>query len=129
MISIDQCRRERDDLLAHAGMGAFSDPDQVIKALEAALADQFAKTNSNIAAGANTHVKRMPSGHLTLKTPKQEDVEAGTLSRYFPQRHFVPLTEILATLDGAAGFSESLTHLPRPSGSPVQRTIMLAGCL
>src|SRR3546814_16468123 len=108
MISIDQCRRERDDLLAHAGMGAFSDPDQVIKALEAALADQFAKTNSNIAAGANTHVKRMPSGHLTLKTPKQEDAEAGTLSRYFPQRHFVPTTEILAQIAGAAEFSENL---------------------
>src|SRR3546814_12990509 len=113
MISIDQCRRERDDLLAHAGMGAFSDPDQVIKALEAALADQFAKTNSNIAAGANTHVKRMPSGHLTLKTPKQEDVEAGPLSRYFPQRHFVPLPELLSPINAAAELSASLTPLPR----------------
>src|SRR3546814_5640866 len=92
--SIDQWRRERDDRLAHPGRGVFPDPDQVIRALEAALADQFAKTNSNIAAGANSHVRRMPSGHLTRKTPKQEDVEAGTLSRYFPQRHFVPLTEI-----------------------------------
>ena len=129
MIGIDQWRRERDDLLAQAGMSAFSNPDQVIKALEAALADQFAKTNSNIAAGANTHVKRMPSGHLTLKTPKQEDVEAGTLSRYFPQRHFVPLTEILATIDGAAGFSESLTHLRRQYGRPVQRAVLFAGVI
>src|SRR3546814_20681734 len=93
MISIDQWRRERDDLLAHAGMGAFSDPDQVIKALEAALADQFAKTNSNIAAGANTHVKRMPSGHLTLKPPTQEALEAGTLSRYFPSTAERPVGE------------------------------------
>jgi hypothetical protein len=129
MIGIDQWRRERDDLLAQAGMSAFSSPDQVIKALEAALADQFAKTNSNIAAGANTHVKRMASGHLTLKTPKQEEVEAGTLSRFFPQRHFVPLTEILGTIDGATGFSEGLTHLRRQYARPVQRAVLFAGVI
>jgi len=71
MIGIDHWRRERDDLLAQAGMTAFSSHTEVLKTLEAALADQFAKTNGNIEAGANAHVKRMPSGHLSLKRPSR----------------------------------------------------------
>ena len=129
MIGIDRWRRERDDLLAQAGMGAFSSSTEVIKALEAALADQFAKTNSKIEVGTNAYVKRMPSGHLSLKTPKQEDIDAETLSRHFPQRHFVPLTEILGTIDGATGFSESLTHLRRQYARPVQRAVLFAGVI
>src|SRR5208337_231580 len=82
-----------------------------------ALAEQLAVTNGNIAAGANGHVKRMPSGHLAIKTPKQDEVDAGALSRYFPQRHFVPLTEILATIDGAAGFSGE----PDPSAPSIRQ--------
>lgn len=69
MIGADRWR-QRDELLAQAGMTAFSSPTEVLKTLEAALADQFAKTNSNIEVGANAYVKRMPSGHLSLKTPK-----------------------------------------------------------
>lgn len=129
MIGADRWRRERDDLLAQAGMTAFSSPTEVLKTLEAALADQFAKTNANIEAGANAHVKRMPSGHLSLKTPKQDDVDSETLSRYFPQRHFVPLTEILGTIDGATSFSESLTHLRRQYARPVQRAVLFAGVI
>ncbi len=110
-------------------MTGFSSPTEVLKTLEAALADQFAKTNGNIEAGANAHIKRMPSGHLSLKTPKQDDVDSETLSRYFPQRHFVPLTEILGTIDGATGFSESLTHLRRQYARPVQRAVLFASVI
>lgn len=84
MIGTDRWRQERDELLAQAGMTAFSSPTEVLKTLEAALADQFAKTNCNTEAGVNAHVTRMPSGDLSLKTPKQDDVDAEPLSRHFP---------------------------------------------
>ncbi len=129
MISAELWRSQRDELLAQAGMTAFSDPVEVLKALEAALAKQFATTNRNIETGANTHVKRMPSGHLSLKTPKQDDLSSETVSRFFPQRHIVPLTEVLSTINHVSGFADSLTHLRRQYARPVSRAVLFAGVI
>ena len=75
-------------------MTAFSDPDPVLLALRKVLGSQFIVTNQHIDDGTNTHARQMPSGHLKVNTPKQDEVEATSLSQYFPQRHYVPLTHL-----------------------------------
>ncbi|OZA18742.1 MAG: hypothetical protein B7Y02_01335 [Rhodobacterales bacterium 17-64-5] len=110
MIGADEWRRDRDQLLAQAGMTGFSDPGPMLSVLKHALDAQFVRTNANIAQGKNPHVKVTATGHVKLGTPKQEEVEATALSRYFPQRHYVPLTEILSTVNAVSGFSDSLSH-------------------
>jgi len=129
LINSDEWRRNRSQLLGQAGMTAFSDPDPALLALRKALGSQFIVTNQHIADGTNTHTRQMPSGHLKVNTPKQDEVEATALSQYFPQRHYVPLTEILSTVNEAAGFANSLAHLQRQYARPVSRAVLLAGII
>jgi TnpA family transposase len=129
LISPDQWRHERSLLLEQAGMTAFSDPDLTLLALKKALDSQFVITNKHIADGTNIHVKQMPSGHLRVHTPKLDEVEATTLSQYFPQRHYVPLTEILSTVNEATGFTDGLAHLQQQYARPVTRAVLFAGVI
>jgi TnpA family transposase len=129
LISADEWRRERSHLLEQAGMAGFSDPDPVISALRKALDSQFALTNKHISEGTNVHAKQMPSGHLKVNTPKLDEVEATALSQYFPQRHYVPLTEILSTVNKATGFADSLSHLQQQYARPVSRAVLFAGVI
>ena len=129
LVSSDEWRRERSQLLEQAGMTAFSDPNPVLLALKKALGGQFIITNKHIAEGTNIHVKQMPSGHLKLNTPKMDEAEATTLSLYFPQRHYVPLTEILSTVNEATGFADSLAHLQQQYARPVSRAVLFAGVI
>jgi TnpA family transposase len=129
LISPDQWRRERSQLLEQAGMNAFSDPNPTLLALKKALDSQFALTNKHIADGTNIHAKQMPSGHLKVQTPKLDEVEVTTLSQYLPQRHYVPLTEILSTVNEATGFTDSLAHLQQQYARPVSRAVLFAGVI
>jgi TnpA family transposase/signal recognition particle subunit SEC65 len=129
LITSDQWRRERSQLLTRAEMTAFSEPDSVLLALKEALDNQFLVTNKHIADGTNTHVKQMPSGHLRLNTPKMDEIEATAMSQYFPQRHYVPLTEILSTVNEATGFADSLAHLQQQYARPVSRAVLFAGVI
>ena len=129
MIGADEWRRERDQLLAQAGMAGFSDPGPVLSVLKQALDAQFVRTNANITQGQNPHVKVTATGHVKLGTPKQDEVEATALSRYFPQRHYVPLTEILSTVNAVSGFSDSLAHLRQQYARPIPRAVLFAGVI
>jgi hypothetical protein len=62
MIGAVEWRRERDQLLAQAGMTGFSDPGPVLSVLKQALDAQFIRTNANIAQGKNPHVKVTATG-------------------------------------------------------------------
>jgi TnpA family transposase len=110
-------------------MAGFADPGPVLSVLKQALDAQFVRTNAHIAQGKNVHVKVTPTGHVKLTTPKQDEVEARSLSRYFPQRHYVPLTEILSTVNAVSGFSESLAHLRQQYARPIARSVLFAGII
>lgn len=129
MISPEEWTRDREHLLAQAGTAGFADPGPVLSVLKQALDAQFVRTNAHIAQGKNVHVKVTPTGHVKLTTPKQEEVEATSLSRYFPQRHYVPLTEILSTVNAVSGFSESLVHLRQQYARPIARSVLFAGII
>ena len=129
LISAGQWRRERSELLEQAGMTAFSDPDPALAALKSVLDGQFIVTNKHITEGTNIYARQMASGYLTVNTPKQDEVEAAALSQYFPQRHYVPLTEILSTVNEATGFVDSLAHLQQQYARPVSRAVLFAGII
>lgn len=129
LISAERWRRDRDQLLERAGMTRFSNPEAVLSVLKQALNDQFLLTNSNIAEGKNPHATVTAAGHLKLNTPKQEEVETATLSRVLPQRHYVPLSEILHTVNVASGFADSLSHLRQQYARPVSTAVLLAGVI
>ena len=71
---------------------------------------QYLTTNQNIAQGKNSHIKFKNNGSFTLSTPKQEESDAQPLQQYFPDRHFVALVEVLATVNRFMHFVDVLQH-------------------
>ncbi|MGH9342728.1 MAG: Tn3 family transposase [Terriglobia bacterium] len=49
-------------------------------------------------------------GGLTLTTPKQKESDAEHLQQFFPERRFVPLVEVLATVNRFTRYLDELQH-------------------
>lgn len=91
-------------------MSEFSDPKPVLDRLDKALYKQYEQTNRHIDDRQNTYLKIGTGGDFTVKTPKQEDRAAEILRPYFPEQHFVPLPEILSTVNTHTDFLEEFQH-------------------
>ena len=114
---IDRARwyRDREHLLERAGLRAFADPRQVLDALDKALHQQYLTTNGNILEGKNTLISFGKKRAFCLKTPKQDETDAEPLHSFFPERHYVPLLEVLryrsmATVNRYSGFLNEFQH-------------------
>jgi TnpA family transposase len=122
-------RAEREQLLDRAGMTGFADPIPVLTELDTALQARFEETNRVIAAEANPHFKMLTGKAFRVSTPKQDDEESEPLRHFFPQRHYVPLTEILATVNLHTGFTTELRHLRQTHVRQVSEKLLLAGII
>jgi TnpA family transposase len=124
---IDRARWQRDkqQVIERAGIETFVDPRKVLEELDEALYQQYLITNQNIAEGKNPHIKFGKNGDFTLATPKQEESDAEPLQHFFPERRFVPLVEILATVNRHAHYVDELQHWQQRyhHGEPSEATI------
>ena len=109
---IDRARWQRDkqQVIERAGLEGFVDPRKTLKELDEALYQQYLTTNRSIADGKNPHIKFKKNGGFTLATPKQEESNAEPLQQYFPEHRFVPLVEVLATVNRFTHFVDELQH-------------------
>jgi len=109
---IDNARwqRDRDRLLERAGLQALADPRPVLKHLDATLQQQYLTTNQRLLEGNNPFVTWDQKGALQLKTPKQDDADAEPLQPFFPERQYVPLLEVLATVNRYSDFLDEFQH-------------------
>lgn len=128
---IDRARwqAEREQLLDRAGMAGFADPIPVLTELDTALQARFEETNRVIAAEANPHFKMLTGKAFRVSTPKQDEEESEPLRHFFPERHYVPLTEILATVNLHTGFAMELRHLRQTHVRKVSEKLLLAGII
>ena len=110
-------------------MTRFADPAPVLAELDAALQTRFEDTNRAIAEGLNPHFKMLKGKAFRVSTPKQDEEESEPLRHFFPERHYVPLTEILATVNLHAGFASELRHLRQTHVRPVSEKILFAGII
>jgi hypothetical protein len=120
---------EREQLLDRAGMTGFKDPTPVLEELDAALQIRFEDTNRAIAEGVNPHFKMLTGKAFRVSTPKQDEEESKPLRHFFPERHYVPLTEILATVNLHTGFATELRHLRQTHVRAVSEKILFAGVI
>jgi hypothetical protein len=60
--------------------------------------------------GKNPHIKFGKIGGFTLATPKQEESDAEPLQHFFPERSYVPLLEILSTVNRYTHYVDELQH-------------------
>ena len=109
LIDRDRWQRDKSLLIERAGLQAFVDPHQVLAELDEALYQQYLATNAHILDGENLHITFKKVG-FTVSTPTQEESEAGTMQQFFPERDFVPLLEILATVNHHTGWMEEFQH-------------------
>jgi TnpA family transposase len=133
---IDRARWQRDkqQVIERAGLEGFVDPRKTLKELDEALYQQYLTTNRSIADGKNPHIKFKKNGGFTLATPKQEESDAEPLQQYFPDRRFVPLVEVLATVNRFTHFVDELQHPQQryhhgqPSEAAIYAGVIGIGC-
>ena len=134
---IDRARWQRDkqQLIERAGLEAFVDPRKVLDELDEASHRQYLITNGNIAGGKNPHIKFGKKGGFTLATPKQEESDAEPLQHFFPERSYVPLLEVLSTVNRYTHYVDELQHWQqryhhrRPSEPTVFAGVIGIGCM
>jgi hypothetical protein len=134
LIDRDRWQRDKDVLIERAELQAFFDPHKVLAELDEALYRQYVFTNTNIQEGKNPHIKFNKKEGFTLSTPKQDESDAEPLQQFFPERHYVPLLEILSTVNRYSHWMDELQHWQqryhrgRPSEQTIYAGVIGLGC-
>lgn len=108
LIAPSRWQLEKAELMERAGLLEFADPDTVLPLLDAALYEQYQKTNFN--ATNNPHLKILKNGKFTIATPAQKEPYDQLFGTVYPEQHFVPLPEVLFTINRHCGFLKSFQH-------------------
>ena len=108
LIDRKRWQREKTGLLERAGLTEFADPDPILAKLNSALSAQYQATND--CAADNPHLKLRKDGTFHIATPAIEAREADPLGDLFPQRHDVPLAQVLETVNNHCGMLRSFEH-------------------
>ena len=107
---IDKARWQRDKphLLERAGLTEFADASAVLAIMKAALFKQYETTNRN--AVVNPYLKLRKDGTFHIATPASDPREDDPLGDLFPQRHDVPLAQVLETVNNHCSMLRSFEH-------------------
>ena len=126
--------RDKELLLERAGLQTLANPRTVLDNLDEALHAQYLTTNRNIIDGKNSFITFSQKGAFSLTTPTQEESEAEPLQNFFPERHYVPLLEVLATVNRYSSFLDEFQHWQqrhhrgRPSPKTFYAGLIGIGC-
>jgi TnpA family transposase len=133
LIDRERWQRDKSLLIERADLQAFLDPHRVLADLDAALYRQYLTTNTHILDGENPHIKFKKVG-FTVSTPTLEESDAEALQHYFPERDFVPLMEVLATVNRYTGWMQEFQHWQerhlhgRPEDRVIYAGVIGIGC-
>lgn len=108
LIDRERWKREKAPLLGRAGLSEFTDPEPVLAKLNAALSHQYQTTNAH--TGDNPHLKLRKDGAFHIATPALDANEADPLGDLFPQRHDVPLAQVLETVNNHCNMLAAFEH-------------------
>jgi len=135
LISRERWAKERDLLLERAGLTAFAEPLTILADLDARLFEQYQVTNQNLHTSVNEFASVRADDSLRLQTPtKHDDQDPPIMPRLFPEKHYIALSEVLATVDRYSGFLDGFQHWkqrhnrPRPAKKTFIAGIAALGC-
>ena len=130
MISKKRWFEDKDALMDRAGLEDFRDPDALLKMLDEALYQQYVEINHSLTTGHNVFLKTKSSKAYQIVTPKQEETESDPLRGFLPEQNFVPLTQVLATVNDHCGFLTEFEHWQnRYTKSAVSTKALFAGIM
>ncbi len=101
---------KREELLQEASLESFNDCTGTLKNLSQSLDQQYRRTNRHLQEGFNPLLTMRDDGSFHIITPKQDETEAAPLSRFFPDRKYVSLLEVLHTVQRATAFLDEFEH-------------------
>lgn len=111
LLPAEEWEKRRTALLEETNLARFEKCEALLASLSETLDRQYHRTNRRLRAGKNPLLKFRRDGSFHVATPKEDDDEdALPLSRFFPERKYVSLLEILSTVNRAAGFLEEFEH-------------------
>ena len=120
----------RAEYLQQAQLQEFADCREVLDKLGEALDAQYQETNDRFKSGDNPFLTIRANGTFHVSTPKQGEVECPSLGDFFPDRKYVSLLEVLATVDRATGFLDEFEHWqPKNQRAKPPKKILFAGII
>jgi len=100
----------RAKYLQRAQLEEFADCKATLNRLDQALDERYQKTNENFKLGKNPYLTQRANGTFHVSTPKRDEVECLSLGVFFPERKYVSMLEMLATVDQATNFLDEFEH-------------------
>jgi hypothetical protein len=100
----------RAEYLQRAQLEGLADCKATLKALEKELDARYKETNQNLIDSKNPYLTIRTDGSFHVSTPKQEEVECLSLGTFFPERKYISMLEMLATVDHATNFLDEFEH-------------------
>ena len=100
----------RTEYLQRAHLDRFINCKETLNTLDQELDTRFEKTNQNHKSGNNPYLTMRKNGTFHVSTPKQEEIECLSLGTFFPERKYISMLEMLATVDHATNFLEEFEH-------------------
>jgi TnpA family transposase len=110
LIPKEDWNRHKKEYLKKAKLEKFADVDQFLKHARKKLNNQYNMTNTNITLKKNEHIKFNKNGSFVLSTPKVDKEVLGSISELFPQDKYIPLSEVLSSVNKTCGFLEAFQH-------------------
>lgn len=129
LIDPERWQTEKGALLERAGLTQWADPKPILTELGNALHLQYVNTNRRVPD--NPHLSFRRDGSFFIRTPAADsDPSPEPLRSLFPQRHDVPIAEVLYTVDQHCQMLSCLEHWQQ-SHAPPKTSIatLIAGIL
>ena len=129
LINKNRWFQEKEQLLERAGMTNFANSKPLLQELEKKLYEQCVATNNNISSGSNPHIKFSTDSKYSIHTPRQEEILSELFSPLLPVKNFIPLAEILATVNSQTRFTKELQHWQQQYNRDKAVSVMFAGII
>ena len=100
----------RAEYLQRAQLEGFANCQTTLRTLDRLLDARYQKTNQNLKSGENPYLTIRANGSFHVSTPKTEEVECLSLGAFFPDRKYISMLEMLATVDHAPHFLDEFEH-------------------
>lgn len=128
-------KNKKEEYLQKADLNSFKDVNTVLRQLKKALDNSYRETNSNIINKINKYIRFDKNNDLIITTPRISKEEATTsITDLFPKKNYIPLSEILATINKFSGFLDAFQHWSfkynkgKPSDKTFFAALMAYGC-
>lgn len=130
LISKYDWENNKDEYLKRSQLSNVSDCKTLLQQLNQELDASYKETNSRFISGNNKFLTFRKNGTFHVSTPKLEETDSLSIGSMFPDKKYIPLIEVLATVDHLTGFLDEFEHWQmKYQQKRPQKKIFLAGIM